>query len=46
MNKDKEIHGVDISKDVFDVVDTIGKHIQYANSLHGFYMTNVIVYLL
>ena len=36
MNKYKEIHGVDISKDVFDVVDTKGVHHQYNNSLIGF----------
>ena len=36
MNKYKEIHGVDISKDVFDVVDTKGIHHQYNNSLSGF----------
>jgi len=36
MNKYKEIHGVDISKDVFDVVDTKGMHHQYNNSLSGF----------
>lgn len=36
MNKYKEIHGVDISKDVFDVVDTKGIHHQYSNSLSGF----------
>jgi len=36
MNKYKEIHGVDISKDVFDVVDIKGIHHQYNNSLSGF----------
>jgi len=36
MNKYKEIHGVDISKDVFDVMDTNGIHHQYDNSLKGF----------
>jgi transposase len=36
MNKDKEIHGVDISKDVFDVFDHEGVHHQYPNTLKGF----------
>jgi len=36
MNKDKEIHGVDISKDVFDVCDHQGSHHQYPNTLKGF----------
>lgn len=36
MNKDMEIHGVDISKDVFDVVDCSGNHFQYRNTLKGF----------
>ena len=36
MDKYKEIHGVDISKDVFDVMDTNGNHHQYDNSLKGF----------
>ena len=36
MNKDKEIHGVDISKDVFDVFDHDGVHHQYPNTLKGF----------
>ncbi len=31
-----EIHGVDISKDVFDVVDCSGNHFQYPNTLKGF----------
>lgn len=36
MNKDREIHGVDISKDVFDVFDHQGVHRQYTNTLKGF----------
>lgn len=36
MYKDKEIHGVDISKDVFDVFDHRGSHRQYPNTLKGF----------
>lgn len=36
MSKYKEIHGVDISKEVFDVMDTNGIHHQYKNTLSGF----------
>ncbi|MDC6367812.1 MULTISPECIES: IS110 family transposase [Flavobacteriaceae] len=36
MNKDSKTHGVDISKDVFDVVDSKGNHFQYPNTLKGF----------
>lgn len=36
MNKDKEIFGVDISKDVFDVVSQSGKHDQFVNDAQGF----------
>ena len=36
MDKNKEIYGVDISKDVFDVVDLNGKHYQYPNDTKGF----------
>jgi len=36
MNKYKNYYGIDISKDVFDVMDANGKHKQYANSLPGF----------
>ena len=36
MNKYTEIYGVDISKDVFDVVDSKGAYIQYPNGLKGF----------
>lgn len=36
MNKDKKIFGVDISKDVFDVVDDKNKHSQYGNDAQGF----------
>lgn len=36
MNKDKKIFGVDISKDVFDVVDQSGKHDQFGNDAQGF----------
>lgn len=36
MDKSKEIYGVDISKDVFDVVDCNGKHFQYSNDIKGF----------
>ncbi|MDV7187983.1 IS110 family transposase [Lutibacter sp. TH_r2] len=31
-----EIHGVDISKDFFDVVNTSGEHSQFTNNLIGF----------
>ena len=36
MVKDNKIHGVDISKDVFDVVDPNGNHHQFDNSQKGF----------
>ena len=36
MNKDRKIHGVEISQDVFDVVDHQGSHRQYPNTLMGF----------
>ncbi len=36
MNKYNEIYGVDISKDVFDVVNTKGVHKQYQNTFQGF----------
>ncbi len=36
MNKYSEIYGVDISKDVFDVVNSTGAYIQYTNGSKGF----------
>lgn len=36
MNKYTEIYGVDISKDVFDVVNSKGSYIQYTNGPKGF----------
>lgn len=36
MNKSKQIYGVDISKDVFDVVNSAGKHFQFSNDGPGF----------
>jgi hypothetical protein len=36
MDKDRKIFGVDISKDVFDVVDHTGKHEQFSNDARGF----------
>ena len=36
MDKYTEIYGVDISKDVFDVMDTGGIHSQFSNSKKGF----------
>ena len=36
MNKYTEIYGEDISKDVFDVMDSKGTYIQYPNGLKGF----------
>ena len=36
MTKHIEVYGVDISKDVFDVVDSQGVHHQFANSTPGF----------
>ena len=36
MNKSKHFLGIDISSDVFDVVDHEDKHTQYSNDLPGF----------
>jgi len=36
MNKDKEIFGIDISKDFFDVYTSSGKSLQYENTPGGF----------
>ncbi|SDL26440.1 Transposase [Salinimicrobium catena] len=36
MNKCNQIYGVDISKDVFDVADSAGKHYQFSNDSNGF----------
>ena len=36
MNKNTQIHGVDISKDVFDVANSAGKHVQFTNDGSGF----------
>ena len=36
MNKIKQFFGIDISKDVFDVVDHMDNHYQYKNDLSGF----------
>lgn len=36
MNKDKEIYGIDISKDVFDVYNVCVGHYQLSNNLNGF----------
>ena len=36
MNKNKQFFGIDISKDVFDVVDSKEKHHQFKNDLSGF----------
>lgn len=36
MNKDSKIHGVDISKDVFDVMCPKGHHHQFSNAPKGF----------
>ena len=36
MIKSTEIHGVDISKDVFDVANSKGKHLQFKNDGNGF----------
>ena len=38
MIKNKQIYGVDISKNVFDVVDSVGKHSQFSNDPKGFKM--------
>ena len=36
MNKDKEIYGIDISKNVFDVYSKTDGHIQFNNDEKGF----------
>lgn len=36
MNKSKQFFGIDISKDVFDVVDQIDNHFQFKNDASGF----------
>jgi transposase len=36
MDKDKKIFGIDISKDTFDVMDSEGKHYQFANNFKDF----------
>ena len=36
MNKCNQIYGVDISKNVFDVVDSKGNHSQFKNDSNGF----------
>lgn len=36
MSKDKNYFGIDISKDVFDVHDYLGKHHQFTNDFKGF----------
>ena len=36
MNKGIKYYGIDISKDVFDVVDSSDKHFQYENNFKGF----------
>jgi len=36
MNKNKQFFGIDISKDVFDVVDHADNHYQFKNDLSGF----------
>ena len=36
MSKSKEFFGIDISKDVFDVVDSSDNHYQFKNDLSGF----------
>ena len=38
MNKFKNYYGIDISKDVFDVVDQNGKHYKFKNTQEGFKM--------
>ena len=35
MNKNKQFFGIDISKDVFDVVDHADNHYQFKNDLSG-----------
>ena len=36
MSKNKQFYGIDISKDVFDVVDQEDNHHQYSNDHSGF----------
>ena len=36
MNKNNQIYGVDISKGVFDVVNSMGEHFQFKNNVSGF----------
>ena len=36
MDKDKKTFGIDISKDSFDVMDSLGNHYQFPNNLKGF----------
>ncbi len=36
MNKNKQFCGIDISKDVFDVIDNEDNHHQYSNDHSGF----------
>jgi len=36
MNKDTLFYGIDISKDVFDVMDEKGVHYQFENNYSGF----------
>ena len=36
MHKYNQIFGVDISKDVFDVMNSQGEHLQFENSSKGF----------
>ena len=36
MTKDKEIYGIDISKDVFDVYNESSGHVQFKNTETGF----------
>jgi hypothetical protein len=36
MDKFSNYYGIDISKDVFDVMDANGKHLQFTNDQAGF----------
>ena len=36
MNKDKKYFGIDISKSVFDVMDSEGNYYQFENKVSGF----------
>ena len=36
MDKIKQFFGIDISKDVFDVVDHVDNHYQFKNDVSGF----------